>query len=66
MSVANPYTCSRCGGVFEKTRPDGEAMAETEAIFSKRELAQGVAIVCDDCFKAFMAWMATDSAAREN
>jgi hypothetical protein len=43
-----PYTCSQCGGRFEKAVSDDEARAEADAVFGDQE-AQ--AIVCEDCFE---------------
>ena len=41
-------------------------MAEAESIFSPQELTGGLAEICDDCYNAFMAWMAASPHAREN
>jgi len=64
--MGESFTCARCGGIFQKARSDEEAMAEFEATFSKREMASGRAIVCDDCFKAFMNWFNSNPIVREN
>jgi len=56
--MADTYTCKRCGGTFEKTWTDEEANAERDTLFSPAELeAEGESVICDDCFKAFMAWL---------
>jgi hypothetical protein len=44
------YECAMCHRVFEKTRPEMEAIAEMESYFgpvpeSERE------IICDDCYQ---------------
>jgi DNA-directed RNA polymerase subunit RPC12/RpoP len=65
--MAENYTCANCGGTFEKTYSDEEAMAEMESNFSPEEIAaEGKAIVCDDCYKRFMTWMKASPHARAN
>lgn len=46
----NEYTCAMCGGVFEKTWTDDEALAECEGNFGKVDLAD-CSTVCDDCYQ---------------
>jgi hypothetical protein len=60
------FKCAVCGGTFEKTRSDDEAMVETNSVFSPSERAEGLAIVCDDCFKKFMAHIQANPHIREN
>ena len=45
------YECAACGGVFERSRPDGEAMAEARKLWAADDLMDA-AIVCDDCWRA--------------
>ncbi len=49
------YTCSECGGTFYTGRTDEEAQAEAVRNFGVRGDHPGMAIVCDDCYKAIMA-----------
>lgn len=49
--MADTYKCAACGGVFEKTRTDDEAMAETRSHFGNIRPEECV-ILCDDCFRA--------------
>lgn len=44
------FVCAKCGGVFEKTRPDGEAMAEKEMHWPEVPMEHCV-MVCDDCYR---------------
>ncbi len=55
--VGEKYTCERCGGVFIKKRSDEEAQAEYREE-SPNSYARGdeEAIICHDCWVAFMAW----------
>lgn len=48
------YRCAKCGQVFRATWSDEEAHAEAEAAFSADELAGGVEVVCDDCYRDLM------------
>lgn len=50
------FKCSACGGVFDKTRSDEEAMADAEQVFGEELHAGGLppAVVCDDCYRAIM------------
>lgn len=50
------YTCARCGGSFEKTRSDEEAMAEARQLWTPETMAHPQALICDDCFQEFIAW----------
>lgn len=52
--MADMYVCANCGGSFEKSRSDEECAAESAALMPPEHLAEGVCIVCDDCFKAIM------------
>jgi hypothetical protein len=65
--MAESYTCQSCGGVFEKTRSDEDAMREANALFSPNELAsEGVALVCHECWEEFMGWRDANPQVREN
>lgn len=51
------FKCAQCGGVFDKGRSDEEANAEALDLWGVENAteADGMAVVCDDCFKAFMS-----------
>lgn len=52
------YRCAECGGVFAKGQSDEAAEAEYRAEFPRSAAAGAArAIVCDDCYKAFVAWV---------
>jgi hypothetical protein len=47
------YTCGECGGTYEKTRSDEEALAETATLFAGEYASEDdLAMVCDDCWNA--------------
>lgn len=46
--MGETYVCAACGGIYEKTRTDKEAMGEAVELFGERE---DLEIVCDDCFQ---------------
>jgi hypothetical protein len=50
------YICERCGGRFVKTRSDEEAEAERRSLWTPEANADPQAIICDDCFREFVAW----------
>jgi len=50
------YTCARCGGTFEKVRSDEEAMAEARSLWTPETMADPQAVICDPCFREFIAW----------
>lgn len=54
--TAESYTCARCGGTFGKVRSDEEAMAAAEALWTPETMADPQAVICDDCFREFIAW----------
>lgn len=54
--IGEPYTCDHCGGSFEKVRSDEEAMAEAESLWTPETMADDQAIICDPCFREFIAW----------
>jgi hypothetical protein len=54
------YTCGACGGTFS-TSPswtDDQARAEALARFGKMDPT--MAVVCDDCYRDILKWLATD------
>jgi hypothetical protein len=65
--MADSYTCAHCGGTFDKTWSDEEALQETARDFSPGEIAaEGLAVLCDDCHIAFKAWLAAHPEVRIN
>ena len=55
------YTCERCGNTYETEVTDAEAMAEAEA---NGFLDTGpTAVICDDCYQEFMAWLTPEKKA---
>lgn len=49
MNDDNTYTCECCGGTFEKTISDAEALKEAEAKFGPIDPAD-FGFVCDICY----------------
>ena len=58
--VGQPYVCGNCGGTFEKTCSDEEALAEARSTWkpgSDGDIDQGEQVtVCDDCWRQIMEW----------
>lgn len=50
----NEYKCSMCFGIFEKGWTDMEADIEAVELWEGSQL-KSTMIVCDDCFKKYMA-----------
>lgn len=50
------YTCERCGGEFIKIISDEEARADAESLWTPETMADPQAVICDDCFREFIAW----------
>lgn len=49
------YTCSKCGGTFDSTWSDADAIVEFQGAFSEAERAAKLpAVVCDDCYPKVM------------
>jgi hypothetical protein len=46
-----------CGGIFQRTVSDAEALAEMEKIFGQQAPDEELGIVCDDCWQAGMRRM---------
>lgn len=61
MTSPGTFTCERCGGQFLKGRPDAEAMDEALDLYPVGDLADGTAVVCDDCFNEVTAWARTNA-----
>jgi DNA-directed RNA polymerase subunit RPC12/RpoP len=56
-TVESEFTCERCGHTFTKGRPDQEAHQEYEDLFPEsRARGDETVLLCDDCWREFMAW----------
>lgn len=56
MADPDTFTCACCGGQFTKARTDADAMDEALDLYPATDLADGVDVVCDDCFNDMNAW----------
>jgi hypothetical protein len=56
--VSHTYTCQQCGGTFTSERSQAEANAEAEDLWGTVQASEdaSMAEVCEDCYRAFMAW----------
>lgn len=61
MTPTNKFTCACCGGQFVKQRSDAEAMDEALDMYPAADLAEGIDVVCDDCFNKMTAWARTNA-----
>jgi hypothetical protein len=52
------FRCDQCAGVFPKSpeRTHEDCLAEEAASFGECAPEEDRAVVCDDCFAAFMIW----------
>jgi hypothetical protein len=51
------YKCAHCGGTFETTSElDDQAHAEARGNWGRDGRAPDMAVICDDCYRRFMAW----------
>jgi len=48
--MADEYTCAICKGIFEKSTPEDEALAELKEFFGDVS-PDDCDIVCDDCWE---------------
>jgi hypothetical protein len=54
---AGEYECAHCGGVFERARPDKEALEEyTEKWPEGAAAGEAICLICDPCYQAVMHW----------
>ncbi len=53
--MAEEYACAHCGETYKKGWSEKEATAEAKANWGDLP-DDDKAVVCDDCFKKFMAW----------
>ena len=55
--MADTFVCARCSGEFEKAVSDEAQQEEYEREFPIEASVDAPRdTVCDDCYKAFMAW----------
>jgi hypothetical protein len=54
--MSESFTCARCGDTFRKTRSDEEATAEAESLWTPETMADPQVLICDPCFREFIAW----------
>lgn len=54
----NEYQCVVCGGVFQKIRPEEEALAELKRDFGDVPVEE-CSMVCDECHQKVQAFMAS-------
>lgn len=54
--MGETYTCASCGGRFTRSGDwsDEDAAAEAASLIPAEQFDEGVAVVCDSCFKAIM------------
>lgn len=57
------FICARCRKETA-SGDEAEAIAERDAMWTPREIAGGVAAICDTCFTEFTAWMNDNPAIR--
>lgn len=48
--MTETYTCAMCGGVFEKSTPEDEALAELKEFFGDVS-TEDCDVVCDVCWQ---------------
>jgi DNA-directed RNA polymerase subunit RPC12/RpoP len=70
--MAEEYKCAMCGGVFEKTVAEDDALAKLYEQFGEDVAVEDCDIVCDDCWQKarpdnpqnkeiFEGWLANQS-----
>jgi hypothetical protein len=59
MAEPESYACAHCGERFTKSEDwEPRAQEEARALWGKPASDPGMAVICEDCFREFMAWMA--------
>jgi len=56
--AGSEYTCANCRRTFLRTSDDAVAIAEAARDFGVADADRNptMQIICDDCYRAFMAW----------
>jgi hypothetical protein len=56
--AGSKYTCANCRGTFLRASDDAAAIAEAARDFATPDASRdpAMAILCDDCYRAFMVW----------
>jgi len=54
--MTNSFQCANCGGTFETSRSEAEAIADRERDFPEFEQSD-CCVICDDCYVKFNAWL---------
>ncbi len=54
--MSEKFTCANCGGQFARDEDwsDEDAVAEAVSRLPAEHFQDGIAVVCDDCYKAIM------------
>jgi len=60
MSEAREYCCAHCGGTFVSAWDDEDANQEAVEQWGRRGDDPSMVVVCDDCYREFMAWRETE------
>ena len=55
--MSEEFTCAYCKETFNKGQDDEAAMIECKENFGNIS-KQDCDVLCDDCYKAFMGWLA--------
>lgn len=58
--VSEEFRCAKCGETFSKAWSEEEARAEEAALFGAND--PDAAVLCDDCYRAFLRWFRGDDA----
>ena len=51
------FTCAKCGNTFTKGWTDAEAAAEHRRNMPEVPTDEPTAVLCDPCYRRFMAWL---------
>lgn len=56
--MSSEYTCEGCGKTFKSSWSEADSLMEYQENFSEevRCDADGIAAVCDNCYRRFMKW----------
>ena len=58
-AAGSEYTCSACGGTFNRVSNDAVAIKEAARNFGVKDASKDpcMVIVCDDCYHEIMVWL---------